>query len=104
MVAQISSALYQDDGYLFFHVEPVETAVYNDTIDHEIRISEGPQARIKNVTIAGNEKTKDHVIRRELQNQHREIYSAVQILSVHNVSLGNCNISTRKRLRSECCP
>ncbi|MBC7875060.1 MAG: outer membrane protein assembly factor, partial [Ferruginibacter sp.] len=61
------SGLYMDDGYLFFRVEPVETAVYNDTIDHEIRITEGPQARIKNVTIAGNEKTKDHVIRRELR-------------------------------------
>jgi outer membrane protein insertion porin family len=61
------SGLYMDDGYLFFRVEPVETAVYNDTIDHEIRITEGPQARIKNVTIAGNEKTKDYVIRRELR-------------------------------------
>ena len=32
------SSLYQDDGYLFFRVDPVETAVYNDTIDHEIRM------------------------------------------------------------------
>jgi outer membrane protein insertion porin family len=36
------SGLYQDDGYLFFHVDPVETAVYNDTIDFEIRMTEGP--------------------------------------------------------------
>ncbi len=61
------SGYYQDDGYLFFRAEAVETAVYNDTIDHEIRIVEGPQARIKNVTISGNERTKDHVIRRELR-------------------------------------
>ena len=61
------SGYYMDDGYLFFRVEAVETAVYNDTIDHEIRITEGPQARIKNVTISGNERTKDHVIRRELR-------------------------------------
>jgi outer membrane protein insertion porin family len=60
------SGLYQDDGYLFFHVDPVETAVYNDTIDFEIRMTEGPQATIKNVTIAGNDKTKEYVIRREL--------------------------------------
>jgi outer membrane protein insertion porin family len=58
--------LYEDDGYLFFHVDPVETAVYNDTIDFEIRMTEGPQATIKNVTIAGNDKTKEYVIRREL--------------------------------------
>ena len=43
------SSLYQDDGYLFFRVDPVETAVYNDTIDHEIRIVEGPQATIGKV-------------------------------------------------------
>ena len=38
-----------DDGYLFFRIDPVETAVYNDTIDHEIRIVEGPQATIGKV-------------------------------------------------------
>jgi outer membrane protein insertion porin family len=60
------SGLYMDDGYLFFRIDPVETAVYNDTIDFEIRMTEGPQATIKNVTITGNEKTKEYVIRREL--------------------------------------
>jgi outer membrane protein insertion porin family len=60
------SDLYMDDGYLFFRVDPVETAVYNDTIDFEIRMTEGPQATIKNVTISGNDKTKEYVIRREL--------------------------------------
>jgi len=60
------SGLYMDDGYLFFHVDPVETAVYNDTIDFEIRMTEGPQATIKDVTIAGNDKTNEYVIRREL--------------------------------------
>lgn len=69
------SGYYQDDGYLFFHADAVETAVYNDTIDHEIRISEGPQARIKNVTISGNERTKDHVIRRELRTVPGELFS-----------------------------
>ena len=61
------SGLYQDDGYLFFRTDPVETAVYNDTIDYEIRIVEGPQATIKNVRIAGNDRTKEYVIRRELR-------------------------------------
>jgi outer membrane protein insertion porin family len=74
------SGLYMDDGYLFFRVEPVETAVYNDTIDHEIRITEGPQARIKNVTIAGNEKTKDHVIRRELRTVPGELFSRSDLI------------------------
>ncbi len=60
-------ALYMDDGYLFFRAEATEMAVYNDTIDHEIRIFEGPQATIKNVNITGNDKTKEYVIRRELR-------------------------------------
>src|SRR5688572_20265399 len=74
------SGYYMDDGYLFFRVEPVETAVYNDTIDHEIRITEGPQARIKNVTIAGNERTKDHVIRREIRTMPGELFSRQDLI------------------------
>jgi outer membrane protein insertion porin family len=61
------SGIYQDDGYLFFSINPIETAVYNDTIDFEVRIQEGPQATIKTIRIAGNEKTKDFVIRREIR-------------------------------------
>ncbi|MDX1628719.1 MAG: POTRA domain-containing protein, partial [Fulvivirga sp.] len=60
------SGLYMDDGYLFFNVTPVEVAVEGDSIDVEMRIREGSQATIKNVAIAGNERTRDHVIRREL--------------------------------------
>lgn len=74
------SGYYMDDGYLFFRVEAVETAVYNDTIDHEIRITEGPQARIKNVTISGNERTKDHVIRRELRTIPGELFSRSDLI------------------------
>lgn len=72
--------LYQDDGYLFFRVDPVETSVYNDTIDHEIRIVEGPQATVKNVGIFGNEKTKDHVIRRELRTVPGEKFSRSDLI------------------------
>ncbi|OSZ73866.1 outer membrane protein assembly factor [Chitinophagaceae bacterium IBVUCB2] len=82
------SGLYMDDGYLFFRIEPVETAVYNDTIDHEIRITEGPQARIKNVTIAGNDKTKDHVIRRELRTIPGELFSRSELIRSQR-ELGN---------------
>ncbi|HWC53605.1 MAG TPA: POTRA domain-containing protein [Chitinophagaceae bacterium] len=73
-------SLYMDDGYLFYHADAVETAVYNDTIDHEIRIVEGPQARIKNVTISGNEKTKDYVIRRELSTVPGNLFSRSDLI------------------------
>jgi outer membrane protein insertion porin family len=74
------SGIYMDDGYLFFRVEPVETAVYNDTIDYEIRIVEGPQATIRNVNIFGNEKTKDHVIRRELRTVPGDKFSRSDLI------------------------
>jgi outer membrane protein insertion porin family len=74
------SSLYQDDGYLFFRIEPVETAVYNDTIDHEIRIVEGPQATIGKVEITGNDKTKDYVIRRELRTIPGEKFSRADLI------------------------
>lgn len=60
------SGLYMDDGYLFFRVTPVEVAVVGDSIDVEMRIYEGDQAIIDEVTFTGNERTSDHVIRREL--------------------------------------
>jgi outer membrane protein insertion porin family len=74
------SGLYMDDGYLFFRAEAVETAVYNDTIDHEIRMIEGPQARIKNVKISGNDRTKEHVIRRELRTVPGELFSRSDLI------------------------
>ncbi|MCB0486914.1 MAG: BamA/TamA family outer membrane protein [Cyclobacteriaceae bacterium] len=60
------SGLYMDDGYLFFRITPVEVAVEGDSIDIEMRIFEGDQATIREVTITGNERTSEHVIRREL--------------------------------------
>jgi len=74
------SGLYMDDGYLFYRVDPVETSVYNDTIDFEIRMTEGPQATIKNVTISGNEKTKEYVIRRELRTVPGEKFSRTDLI------------------------
>jgi outer membrane protein insertion porin family len=74
------SGLYMDDGYLFFRTEAVETGVYNDTIDHEIRVTEGPQATIKNVRIAGNDRTKEHVIRRALRTIPGEKFSRTDLI------------------------
>lgn len=74
------SGLYMDDGYLFFQVNPIETAVYNDTIDFEIKIQEGPQARWKNVRIAGNDRTKEYVIRRELRTLPGEKFSRSDVI------------------------
>ena len=73
-------SLYMDDGYLFYRIDPVETAVYNDTIDFEVRMTEGPQATYGNITISGNDKTKDYVIRRELRTIPGEKFSRADII------------------------
>lgn len=72
-------SLYMDDGYLFFNMTPVETGVYNDSIDLEIRISEGPQARIGRVSWIGNTKTNDRVILREIRTRPGDIFSRADI-------------------------
>lgn len=74
------SSLYMDDGYLFFRVEPRETAIIGDTINYEMAITEGPQATIKNVTIVGNDRTNEHVIRRELRTLPGEKFSRQDLI------------------------
>lgn len=73
-------SLYMDDGYLYFRVDPIETSVYNDTIDYEIRMTEGPQFIYGNITVSGNDKTKDYVILRELRTIPGERFSRENII------------------------
>ena len=74
------SSLYMDDGYLFFRVDPVEVAVENDSIDLEIRLTEGKQARISNVSLSGNTKTYDHVVLRELYTRPGQLFSRSDVV------------------------
>ena len=74
------SSLYMDDGYLFFRADPVEVAVENDSIDLEIRLNEGKQARIRNVTLAGNTKTYDHEVLREIYTRPGQLFSRSDVI------------------------
>jgi len=74
------SALYLDRGYLFFQIDPVETSIENDSIDIEMRIYEGAQATIDRVIIEGNDRTHDHVIRREIRTQPGNKFSRSDII------------------------
>ena len=74
------STLYLDNGYLFFRVDPVETSIVQDSIDLEIRIYEGPQATIDKVAITGNDRTHEHVIRRELRTRPGAKFSRSDII------------------------
>ena len=67
--------LYQNSGYLFSNINAVEVSAVNDTINFEIRISEGKQANFNKIYVEGNTKTNDHVIYRELRTKPGELYS-----------------------------
>jgi len=90
------SSLYLDNGYLFFRVDPVETSIENDSIDLELRIFEGPQATIDRVIINGNDRTHEHVIRRELFTRPGDKFSRADIIRSQRqlVNLGYFNPET----------
>lgn len=67
--------LYQNSGYLFSQIHPVETSVVNDTINFEIRVVEGKPAYFNNISVVGNERTNDHVIYRELRTRPGYLYN-----------------------------
>jgi outer membrane protein insertion porin family len=67
--------LYQNNGYLFSTINAVETKTANDSIDFEIRITEGPIAYFNKITVTGNDKTNDHVVYRELRTKPGEKYN-----------------------------
>ncbi|MAU17328.1 MAG: outer membrane protein assembly factor BamA [Muricauda sp.] len=72
--------LYQNNGYLFSSVNPVEISAVNDTIDFEIRIIEGKETFLDHVTVTGNDKTNDHVIFREIRTRPGQKYSKSNIV------------------------
>ncbi|MDL2230476.1 outer membrane protein assembly factor BamA [Alistipes sp. OttesenSCG-928-L06] len=69
------SSLYQNNGYLFSDIEPQEIIVGKDSLDLHIKILEGQQASLNAITITGNNRVYDHVIRRELLVRPAELYN-----------------------------
>ena len=67
--------LYRDNGYLFFNITPVETNIQNDSVDVELRISEGKQATLNNIVINGNDLTNEKVVRRQLFTRPGYLFS-----------------------------
>ncbi len=74
------ASLYLDDGYLFFNIDQVEKQVYNDTIDLDLIMREGPQATIDKIVVRGNEKTNDKVILREIRTKPGQKFSRSEII------------------------
>ena len=74
------TSLYQNNGYLFSSINPVEVSAANDTINFEIRIVEGKETFLNHVTVTGNDKTNDHVIFRELRTRPGQKYNKSDII------------------------
>ena len=66
---------YWNNGYLFYQLTPTEVNVVGDSIDLEMRISEGPQAHISSVRIFGNDRLYEEVVRRELRTKPGDLFS-----------------------------
>ena len=74
------SALYMDQGYLFFQLNTTEQNVENDSIDLEIQIYEGKIARVGGVTLVGNIKTFDRVLMREIRTRPGDVFNRSEII------------------------
>jgi outer membrane protein insertion porin family len=72
--------LYQNNGYLFSSINPVEVSAANDTINFEIRITEGKPAFFNRISVRGNDRTNDHVIYREIRTRPGELYSKDKVV------------------------
>lgn len=85
------SSIYLNDGYLTFNVDPVQTKVYNDTVDIEMRIYEGPQYTNNKISVVGNTITNDRVVLRNLYTRPGEKFSKADLVrSVREIGqLGN---------------
>ena len=66
---------YWNNGYLFYNLQPTEVNIVGDSIDLEMRIYEGQQAHINRVTINGNDRLYENVVRRELRTKPGDLFS-----------------------------
>ena len=73
------SNLYQNNGYLFSSITPVEVNADGNIIDLEIRINEGKPAYFNKISVIGNNKTNDHVIYREIRTRPGQLYSKANV-------------------------
>ena len=72
--------LYMNRGYLFFNLVPVEKNIVGDSIALEMRMTEGPQARVNKVIINGNDRLYEKCVRRELRVRPGQLFSKADLM------------------------
>ena len=66
---------YYNNGYVFSNIDPVEVNIDGDSIDIEMRVTEGPQAHLNHVRIYGNDRLYEEVVRRELRTKPGDLFN-----------------------------
>src|SRR3990172_4667897 len=79
------SDLYSDKGFAFVQVEPV-TKVNGEekNVDVALVVTRGPPVYFNRIMVAGNTKTRDKVVRREMEVVEQELFSGDKIKKSRN--------------------
>lgn len=73
------SSLYMDRGYMYFNAQPIVMEAPGDSLDIHFQVMEGDVFEFGEINIAGNTKTKSHVIRRELYTVPGQTFSRTAV-------------------------
>lgn len=71
----VGNYFYYNNGYIFYQADPVEVNIENDSVDLEIRVVEGPKATIRKVSVSGNDRLYEDIVRRELRTKPGQLFS-----------------------------
>jgi len=72
--------LYMDRGYIYSRVEPQFTPVDEDSLDIHFPIVENHQINVRNISIVGNDHTRENIIRRELNIYPGDIFNREMLI------------------------
>jgi outer membrane protein insertion porin family len=77
--------MYSNRGFAFVQVEPVtKVNAPEKRVDVALVITRGPPVYFNRVLVAGNTKTRDKVVRREIEATEQELYSGSKITQSRN--------------------
>src|SRR5206468_2321211 len=77
--------MYSNKGFAFVQVEPVtQVNAQEKKVDVALVIQKGPPVYFNRVLVAGNTKSRDNVVRREVLTNEQELYSGTKITQSRN--------------------
>ena len=79
---------YMDQGYMFFSLTPTATAQANHTVDLTLALAEGPQVRLRNITLTGNHKTASQTVLASLPLKSGELFSRTKLMQAQKTITG----------------